>query len=407
MQRIVIRHINGSKANQVEEFPLQHFRELVLGREVNCAVKFDPNFDDLVSRQHARIVRDSANPEAFSITDLESRNGTMVNRQRVSGATRLQHGDVVQLGPGGPEFRFEVDPTPAQAMRETRLAQTETMRPAPPTREAVGMSTPPGMTGGPISDSQQKRPVGRATVERMLGDVTIKMQGESNKALTVGVVSLAAILVLGGGLWFYQRNQAAEAARSRDAFLAKQAEITQRMDDLGHNQDQVRQLEEDASALRAQLTKKYGTPAAGAKSPEAEELKKTVDAIADQKAQLEKAKAELDKKRAALAAESAKLPDQVKALVEEATKTSAVPVLPEYAGSFAPPVASGGPKTPEQIPAENLDSVVAVETAWKLLDTGTGRELYQNYAVVKRVCDGPARSEEHTSELQSHHELVC
>ena len=33
MPNIVIRHLSGTKANQVEEFPLQGFREILIGRE--------------------------------------------------------------------------------------------------------------------------------------------------------------------------------------------------------------------------------------------------------------------------------------------------------------------------------------------------------------------------------------
>jgi hypothetical protein len=31
MQRIILRHLSGSKANQVEEFSLDQFKELIAG----------------------------------------------------------------------------------------------------------------------------------------------------------------------------------------------------------------------------------------------------------------------------------------------------------------------------------------------------------------------------------------
>ena len=117
MERIVLKHLSGSKANQVEEFPLNHVKELVLGRDPSSTVKYDPDRDDLVGRQHAKITQDPNDPSQFIVTDLNSRNGTFVNRQRISGTTRLNVGDVVQLGPGGPEFLFEIDaqrPLPGQ-----------------------------------------------------------------------------------------------------------------------------------------------------------------------------------------------------------------------------------------------------------------------------------------------------
>ena len=41
MERIVLKHLSGSKANQVEEFPLNHVKELVLGRDPSSTVKYD------------------------------------------------------------------------------------------------------------------------------------------------------------------------------------------------------------------------------------------------------------------------------------------------------------------------------------------------------------------------------
>jgi ABC-type multidrug transport system ATPase subunit/pSer/pThr/pTyr-binding forkhead associated (FHA) protein len=62
--------------------------------------------DPSVSAQHAKIVRFSG---AFMLLDLESTNGTFLNRERIERA-RLQDGDVVQLGPGGPALRIEIVP---------------------------------------------------------------------------------------------------------------------------------------------------------------------------------------------------------------------------------------------------------------------------------------------------------
>src|SRR5215213_7774006 len=147
MSRIVLRHLSGSKANQVEEFPLSHVKELVFGRDPSATVKYDPDRDDLVGRQHAKITQDPNDPSQFIVTDLNSRNGTFLNRQRVTGAVRVNPGDVVQLGPGGPEFVFEVEPRPAGATKATRVAQTGPMPPtmtgAPATRVPGGQPPPP------------------------------------------------------------------------------------------------------------------------------------------------------------------------------------------------------------------------------------------------------------------------
>jgi len=46
MERMLIKHLSGSKANQVEEFALKHHNEIVLGRDTSATVQYDPDRDD-------------------------------------------------------------------------------------------------------------------------------------------------------------------------------------------------------------------------------------------------------------------------------------------------------------------------------------------------------------------------
>lgn len=210
MERIVLKHLSGSKANQVEEFPLNHVKELVLGRDPSSTVKYDPDRDDLVGRQHAKITQDPNDPSQFIVTDLSSRNGTFVNRQRISGTTRLNVGDVVQLGPGGPEFLFEIEPRPANATKATRTAGI------PPTMQAPMPSGPPtrgvgpGPTGAP---SFQTNPApspsgpGKNTVMRMINEnVAESKKQQSRKYMAIGGVAFFLLLLVvagvGGLLWW-------------------------------------------------------------------------------------------------------------------------------------------------------------------------------------------------------------
>lgn len=62
-----------------------------------CVVLGDPN----VSRRHAELVYDGT---SWSIRDLNSTNGTLVNDQDVNEAT-LQSGDVITIGLTNLEFR--------------------------------------------------------------------------------------------------------------------------------------------------------------------------------------------------------------------------------------------------------------------------------------------------------------
>ncbi len=63
----------------------------LVGRSPECDIFLD---DVTVSRRHAEITRSG---DRFTITDLNSLNGTFVNRRRVESA-QLEDGDEVQIG---------------------------------------------------------------------------------------------------------------------------------------------------------------------------------------------------------------------------------------------------------------------------------------------------------------------
>ena len=111
--RIILRHITGSRATEVDEIALGAHRELILGRAPSAAVRFDPRRDASVGRHHARIEPDDV-PGRFRIVDLASRNGTMLNGRRLTGPASLSPGDIVRLGEDGPELEFLVEMIPAE-----------------------------------------------------------------------------------------------------------------------------------------------------------------------------------------------------------------------------------------------------------------------------------------------------
>ena len=125
MTRIILKHLSGSRAGQSTEFPLPQTTEITLGRDPNSGVSFDPAKDDLVGRYHAKIAPDAVLPGQCTITDLNSRNGTFLNKQRVIGSARVVPGDVIQLGAGGPEFEFDLSPRPVQYLQPTRETHTD------------------------------------------------------------------------------------------------------------------------------------------------------------------------------------------------------------------------------------------------------------------------------------------
>jgi serine protease Do len=163
--RIVVRHTNSGRENQVQEFPFSHFRQLTIGHDPSSEIRYDADRDDLVGRQHARIDIKTTEPPEVEITDLNSRNGTFINKRRIASPTRLSPGDVVQLGASGPAFQFDLDPPANGHIRATRVADLDAK--VPPTREATGNSR--SVTGSGV---------GRNTVETLLKQCSRNLEGE-------------------------------------------------------------------------------------------------------------------------------------------------------------------------------------------------------------------------------------
>ncbi len=228
MERVVLRHLKGSKASQLEEFPLDQFAELVIGRDPSAGVRFDPDKDDLVGRQHARIARDASDPYRFVLTDLNSRNGTFLNKLRVVGDRPLQPGDVIQLGAGGPELQFDIDPLPAMYVKATRLGgavagAVETRVGA--SSATAGSAAAGSSSGGPPAPTNS---IGKATVERMIGET--RHQGRRNMYAVIGV---AAALIL--GVVGYNQMQS-------DKLTAQDAQTRAELDSLGKVQSRAGEL---------------------------------------------------------------------------------------------------------------------------------------------------------------------
>lgn len=175
--RIIVRHRSGSKANQIEEFPLAQYTVISIGRTATSSMKYDPDLDDLVSREHAKIRQDPDDPTCFTIEDLNSRNGTFVNKQRIAGATPIRLGDVVQLGPGGPEFEFDLEPRPAGAAGTAG-------RDTSPFARATRASTPAAQAGAWEG--------GEVTGEHAASQA----QGEPNRVMKIGGISFLVLVVV-------------------------------------------------------------------------------------------------------------------------------------------------------------------------------------------------------------------
>jgi hypothetical protein len=91
-------------AQRGNSYPLSSQRSLVLGREEDCDIVIDEKLYNGVSRHHAKL-QPAGN--GWQICDLNSTNGTYVNRRRIQGCQQLRNGDRIQLDQYGPTFIFE------------------------------------------------------------------------------------------------------------------------------------------------------------------------------------------------------------------------------------------------------------------------------------------------------------
>jgi serine protease Do len=231
MEKLLLRHLKGSKAGETETFALSAYAELTIGRDPASAVCFDPAKDDLVGRQHARISRDSAASTTFSLTDLDSRNGTFLNKQRVTGKVAIQPGDVVQLGAGGPEFEFDVDPRPTPAVKATRIGMMATGG-ADATR--IGVVSPAATAPIAVSGAAAGG-IGKATVERMITETQ-----RQSKSMNYALGGAVALLACAGGAWALMRPKpvdpnavVANAVGAATAAAAKQDSVRRAADRSG------------------------------------------------------------------------------------------------------------------------------------------------------------------------------
>ena len=133
----------GSAHLELEESRTGQTRRIELNKEVTRLGR-DPEGEvvldadaAVVSRRHAEIKRSG---DQFSISDLRSFNGTLVNDQRITETVALFDGDQIQLGVGGPRLRL-VDPAhPAPAHREIQPgAPTPSQRLIPPAFAEIGV----------------------------------------------------------------------------------------------------------------------------------------------------------------------------------------------------------------------------------------------------------------------------
>jgi len=219
--RIVIRHLSGSKSNQIEQFDLDGLGEITLGRDPSSKIVYDVQRDDAVSRKHAVIRIKNEKQLYFRIADLNSSNGTLLNGERISGEVELLPDDVIELGAGGPKFTFDVQPRPVYLPARTRAMAAMGAIEAAATRIVAASSDAATAELAAVSDTSErtaaadisdfaKVPVGKATILRMLTE-------ERGKARQIWIAAIAALLLLavigGGAIYWHGQTVAAQLAK--------------------------------------------------------------------------------------------------------------------------------------------------------------------------------------------------
>jgi serine protease Do len=206
---VVIRHVAGSKINQIEKILINDMRELTIGRDQSSTIAFDAQRDDVVSRHHA-VIRVQRNGDiSFCIADLKSSNGTYLNGERISGEVELLPEDMIELGEGGPKFTFDLQPRPANLAARTR---TLGAMGATATHAVASATIAAGQTN--VKGVPVKSGVGRETVMRLMSEE----RKSANRVWIGATAGVLALVLIGGGL-LYRHNQNVAAELEQQANL--------------------------------------------------------------------------------------------------------------------------------------------------------------------------------------------
>src|SRR5262245_48528144 len=103
---VLLKILQGSKAGKEVKIPTP---KCVIGREDGCHLR--PQ-SDAISRRHCVII---TTENEVVVRDLNSRNGTFVNEERVAEEAVLLHGDILRVGPL--QFEMIVEQSPAKNKR--------------------------------------------------------------------------------------------------------------------------------------------------------------------------------------------------------------------------------------------------------------------------------------------------
>jgi hypothetical protein len=253
------RILSGSRAGQTDVISKS---EIVCGRHPSCDLQFDPEQDLDVSGRHAVIVRSE---DAWTLRDLRSRNGTLVNGHPISADTRLDDTDQFQLGPGGPKVEFR---TVADSVADTKPPTfTSSAGGAPRITSGANLPAPPPAslprTGGKAMPARSAPRGGPSTTQR----IRVEVAKQTRRFRRVSFV-LAAILALAVGAFFFvtlqqeratEREIAAMRARTDSIVAAADQAVQTLRGQMAGLADALRQSQSQVQGLQGQLASAQAT----------------------------------------------------------------------------------------------------------------------------------------------------
>jgi serine protease Do len=272
VEQIVIRHVSGSKANQIEHISLADVKEITIGRDPRSNIAFDPTRDDVVSRRHAVIRVDRGDQISFRLADLGSNNGTFLNGKQIKGEEELLPEDLIELGKNGLKFVFDVKPRPAYLAARTRVidigdaAATRVIETAGIAARDAVLASDKGIE--PAIQKFEPPPkvgVGKETVLHLLGEE----RRATSRVWMSSLAGLAAVVAIGGGAiyWKQAHDKAAQIAEMKKEIAQREASIetkvTEQQADLVRKQAElVKKTEQDRGWSSQAIVKEFGNATA-------------------------------------------------------------------------------------------------------------------------------------------------
>lgn len=234
------RILSGSRQGQADVFSKT---EIVAGRHPSCDLKFHPELDLDVSSRHAMFVKSG---QAWTVRDLQSRNGVLLNGHRMLADTRIDDTDQIQLGAGGPRFEFRAVPDSVPDTPPPVFPSTADAHP----RVTSGAAIPRPASVRPPTGSSVNRP---STTQR----IRVEVAKQTRKFKWV-IVGLAAVVVLAVGsvlVVSQQRAREVELLRARTDSVVRAADEAVRTlrGQMAGLADALRQSQSQVQGLQTQL----------------------------------------------------------------------------------------------------------------------------------------------------------